>query len=134
MADDILKRLFAGNSRRTKAVFFATGALLVLSFAPFGWFFLAPCLLLPLLYGCLQCTPRMAATHGFWFGAGLFLAGTYWLYISIHVFGEAPLLLAIFLMLGLVVIMGLYYAAAGWLIARVAPAGSRPERTRPFPR
>ncbi len=113
-----MKLFLTGNARRAKLLFFLSGALLVLSFAPVGWFVLAPCLLIPLLYGFLVASPRTAAAYGFWFGAGLFLAGTYWLYISIHVFGEAPLILAIFLMLALVVIMGLYHAAAGWLIAR----------------
>ena len=116
--ENSLIRFFTGNARRAKLLFFLSGALLVLSFAPFGWFVLAPCLLMPLLYGFLVATPRTAAGYGFCFGAGLFLAGTYWLYMSIHVFGEAPLILAIFLMLALVVIMGLYYAATGCLIAR----------------
>jgi apolipoprotein N-acyltransferase len=115
----LLNNLFAGNTRRLKALLFMCGALLMLSFSPFGWFVIAPLMLLPLLYGFLTCTPRAAAGLGFWFGAGLFLAGTYWLYISIHVFGEAPLFVAIFLMLALVVIMGLYYAATGWLISRL---------------
>ncbi len=114
-----LTQFLHGNSRRANLLFFIAGALLTLSFAPFGWYLLAPLLLLPLLHGFLVSSPRTAATYGFWFGAGLFLAGTYWLYISIHVFGQAPLALAIFLMLALVLIMGLYYAAAGWLTARL---------------
>ncbi len=108
-----------GNPRRAKLLFLFLGALLMLSFAPVGWYLLTPFLLLPLLHGFLKSSPRTAAVYGFWFGAGLFLAGTYWLYISIHVFGQAPLTLAIFLMLALVVIMGLYYAAAGWMTARL---------------
>lgn len=115
----LLTKLFASNPRQAKLVFFVFGALLMLSFAPFGWYPLAPFLLLPLLQSFLVSSPRTAATHGFYFGAGLFLAGTYWLYISVHVFGQAPLILAIFLMLALVVIMGLYYAAAGWMTARL---------------
>ncbi len=101
-------------------MFFLLGVAMVLSFAPFGLFLLAPLLLLPLLHGFLDASPRAAAGYGFWFGAGLFLAGTYWLYNSIHVFGGAPLILAVFLMLALVAIMGLYYAAAGWLTARLS--------------
>ena len=89
----------------------------MLSFAPFGWYLLAPVLLTPVFLAFLCSKPRHAAQLGFAFGAGLFLAGTYWLYVSIHVFGEAPLILAIFLMLCLVIIMAVYYAAAGWLIA-----------------
>jgi len=115
----LLTKLFARNPRQAKLAFFLLGALLMLSFAPFGWYPLAPVLLLPLLQSFLVSTPRTAAAHGFWFGAGLFLTGTYWLYISVHVFGQAPLVLAIFLMLALVVIMGLYYAAAGWLTSRL---------------
>ena len=114
-----LTQFLHGNPRRAKLLFLLFGALLMLSFAPFGWYLLAPFLLLPLLHGFLNSSPRTAAAYGFCFGAGLFLAGTYWLYISIHVFGQAPLTLAIFLMLALVVIMGLYYAAAGWLTARL---------------
>lgn len=119
-----LRQFFAGNPWRGNALLFASGALLMLSFAPFGWYLLVPFLLLPLLYGFVTSTPRVAARFGFCFGAGLFLAGTYWLYISIHVFGEAPLVLAVFLMLGLIVIMGLYYAAAGWLISRLCSGQS----------
>ena len=100
-------------------VYFLTGALTMLSFAPFALYPLALILVLPLLYAFRHCEPRAAARLGFAWGAGLFLAGTYWLYVSIHVFGEAPLAIAIFLMLGLVIIMGFYYAAAGWLVARL---------------
>ena len=120
-----LTEVFRGHPRRAKLMFFLSGALLTLSFAPVGWYLLQPLLLLPLLYGFLVSSPRTAATYGFWFGAGLFLAGTYWFYISIHVFGQAPLILAMFLLLALVVIMGLYYAAAGWLTARLCDGVKR---------
>ena len=103
---------------------FLTGALTMLSFAPAGWYLLALLLVLPLLYVFYRCSPRCSAELGFCYGAGLFLTGTYWLYVSIHVFGEAPLILAIFLMIALVIIMACYYAATGWLIARLA--GGRP--------
>ncbi len=105
---------------RTRLAFFLLGALVMVSFAPFDLFPLAPLLVVPLLFAFTRSTPRQASQLGFSFGAGLFLTGTYWLYVSVHVFGQAPLVLAIFLMLGLVAIMALYYAAAGWLIARFA--------------
>ncbi len=109
-----------------RLVFFATGALTMLSFAPFGWFPLAVVFVLPLLYAFRHSAPRLAGRLGFAWGAGLFLAGTYWLYVSIHVFGEAPLAVAVLLMIGLVIIMALYYAAAGWLIS--ALQGEQPWR------
>ncbi len=55
-----------------------------------------------------------AAWRGFWFAAGQFGVGTYWLYISIHGFGQAPIWLALLLMLALVAIMSLYQALLGW--------------------
>lgn len=103
-----------------RLAFFLLGALVMFSFAPFDVYPLAPLLLIPLLFGFIQSTPRQAFQLGFAFGSGLFLTGTYWLYVSVHVFGQAPLILAILLMLGLVAIMALYYGAAGWLIARLA--------------
>ena len=106
----------------TRTCFFLNGALLMLSFAPAGLYPLALILLLPVLFSFYRLAPRSAAELGFAFGAGLFLTGTYWLYVSVHVFGQAPLFVAIFLMLGLVFIMALYYAATGWLVARISAA------------
>lgn len=97
--------------------FMLYGVLSALVFAPFGWYLLAPVIVLPLLWSCLKDSPRRAAANGFFYGAGLFLAGTYWLYISIHVFGQTPLVLAIVLMLALVLLMAVYYALAAALIA-----------------
>jgi apolipoprotein N-acyltransferase len=121
--DAALTTFATARPRLANLAFFACGAALMLSFAPVGAYLLAPILLLPLLFSALRCVPRQAAWHGFCFGAGLFLAGTYWLYVSIHVFGEAPLFVAIFLMIALVIIMGFYYAACTWLICTMT-AGS----------
>ena len=68
-----------------------------------------------------DATPRRAAVLGFWFNAGTFAAGTYWLYIAIVQIGHAPLYLAAFLMGGLVAIMGAYHALLGWAVARFLP-------------
>ena len=98
------------------------GATVSLAFAPFGLWPLAilgPAVLIALWDGT---TPRHAAALGFWFNAGTFAAGTYWLYVSIHVFGAAPLWIAFLLMLGLVAIMGAYHAALGYAVARWLPA------------
>ncbi len=110
------------STRVRGALAAGAGALLACSFAPLDWWPLAvlsPALLMYLWQGA---TPRVAAWLGFWFNAGTFAAGTYWLYISIHIFGEAPLWLAILLMVALIVIMGLYHAALGYFVARWLPA------------
>ena len=99
-----------------------TGALLALAFAPVNLVLLAfvcPAVLFVLWH---DTTPREAAWRGFLFTGGTFLAGTYWLYHSIHLVGQAPLWIALLLMLGLVAIMATYTAAIGYAAARWAPA------------
>ncbi|HEX9208352.1 MAG TPA: apolipoprotein N-acyltransferase [Steroidobacteraceae bacterium] len=100
------------------------GLLLALAFAPTDqWYlaFLCPAALFALWQ---DVTPREAALRGLLFTGGTFLAGTYWLYHSIHLVGQAPVWIALFLMLGLVVIMGAYTALAGYVAARwVSPRG-----------
>ena len=102
---------------------FLGGALQSLAFAPVACAPLGILCLALLWWLWDAASPRRAASTGFAFGAGLFLTGTYWLYTSIHVFGKAPLAIAIVLMLGLVAFMGAYTAALGWLLRRYAPPG-----------
>jgi apolipoprotein N-acyltransferase len=97
------------------------GALLPLAFAPFGFWplaVLAPAVLFWLWEGA---APRDALKLGFAFGVGQFSVGTYWLYTSIHTFGQAPIWVAFALMLGLIAIMSLYVALLGFVTARVWP-------------
>ena len=97
------------------------GALHSLAFAPAALWPFGP-LGLALLWASWQgATPRRAAASGFAFGAGLFLAGTYWLYTSIHTIGEAPIVIALVLMLGLVALMATYTALLAALAARYVP-------------
>ena len=99
---------------------FVLGAATTLAFAPFSWSLLAPLLILPLLYICLTVAPRDAAGHAFWYGFGLFLTGTYWIYISVHVNGNAAVWIAFFLMVGLALVMAAFLSAAGWLMSRLS--------------
>ena len=104
----------------------AAGALLACAFAPLQLWPLAmlcPAVLMWLLEGE---SPRAAAARGFWFNVGTFAAGTYWLYISIHLVARAPTYQALVLMLGLVAIMGLYGALLGYVVARWLPATGAP--------
>jgi len=103
-------------ARRLAAV--AGGVATVLAFAPLSWWpcaFLGPALLMWLWR---DATPREAFQLGFWWAAGLFVPGTYWLYTAIHVFGLAPVWLALFLMMGLVALMASYYGLLGFAVAR----------------
>ncbi|HET9692846.1 MAG TPA: apolipoprotein N-acyltransferase [Steroidobacteraceae bacterium] len=119
-APDLLRRVL-GRGRWLALPF---GLVLALAFAPVDWVPLA--LLCPMALFLLwhETTPREAALRGFLFTGGTFLAGTYWLYHSIHLVGHAPVWIALFLMLGLVAIMGAYTALVGYVAARwFAPRG-----------
>jgi apolipoprotein N-acyltransferase len=102
----------------------AAGAASSLAFAPAALYPLAvlcPALLFLLWEGR---RPGAAALIGFAYAFGLFLAGTYWIYIAVHEVGKAPAWLAVFLLLGLVAIMAAYFALLGALAARLLPRGS----------
>jgi apolipoprotein N-acyltransferase len=55
---------------------------------------------------------------GFAFGCASFGFGTYWTYIAVRDFGEAPIALALFLTLGLTAVLAAFVAAAGYAAAR----------------
>ncbi|MFQ6005819.1 MAG: apolipoprotein N-acyltransferase [Woeseia sp.] len=122
---DPVRQFLRARPRAGQFVFLIFGVLLTLTFAPFGYYLLMPVLLLPALFACLYSPPRVAAKLTFWYGTGLFLSGTYWLYVSIHVFGEAPLWVAIVIMLCLVLIMAGYCSVAGWTISRLSQGNPR---------
>ncbi|MFQ3334536.1 MAG: apolipoprotein N-acyltransferase [Woeseiaceae bacterium] len=97
--------------------FFLLGILLTSIFSPSNFYYLAPFVLVPVFYCCLKVPPKLSALYLFSFALGHFLTGVYWIYISVHSFGQAPIWIAIFLMLGLILLMASYFALAGWLIS-----------------
>jgi len=99
------------------------GAALAAAFAPLNLWPLGVLCPALLMWLWRDATPREAARLGFAFTTATFIAGTYWLYFSVHVLGQAPIWLAVFLMLALAAIMGLYQAALGYAAARWLPSG-----------
>ncbi len=96
------------------------GVLLPLAFTPYLWP-LAILLLALLLWIWTGETPWRAAWQGLLFGIGMFGTGIYWVYISLHQYGHAPPAFAALATLLLVLLMALYPAATGYLLARWAP-------------
>ena len=101
-----------------------SGLPLPLAFAPFGFYGVPILCLAGLLLALENVSPRRAAWRGFLFGATSFLGGLYWVYVSIHVFGGAPLAFALFLMCLLVLFMATYPAAFAYLLNRFSAAPS----------
>ncbi len=100
---------------------FPVGAALALAFAPFNLWPLAVLCPAALMLVWQGAPPRRAAWLGFWFTAGLFLAGTYWIYHSVHIIGNAPIWVAVFLMVGMISILAGYSAFFGYAQARWLP-------------
>lgn len=100
------------------------GALLVLSFAPFGLYPAAVLALAGFYLALRGCNGRDAFLIGWLFGLALFGTGVAWVRISLNEFGNMPALVANLLMLLFVAAMALYYGITGWLIRRLE--GARP--------
>ena len=96
----------------------AAGTLSVGAFAPFGWWWLLLPALGILFAMWLPAGGGRSFRLGLCFGLGQFGAGVSWVYISIQTFGGMPPLLAAACVLGLVLWLALFPAAAGWLQAR----------------
>lgn len=95
------------------------GAGLPLAFEPFGFVplaYLSPALL---FYLWLDARPRQAFVSGYLFGLGLFGVGVSWVYVAIHDFGYAPVILAAFLTALFVAFLALYYGLLGYLAVRI---------------
>jgi len=96
---------------------------MVAAFAPFEF---APAALLALaVLTHLWITARSApaaATLGFLFGLGMFVAGVSWVYVSLHRFGAMPAPLAALATFGFCVVLALYPALAGYAQARLRAA------------
>lgn len=101
-----------------------SGGLLPLAFSPFDVWPLAIFFIALLLWLWQWSEPRQAAWRGGLFGIGAFSTGTYWVYISLHNFGNAPVAFAVLATFALILIMALYSALAGYLLARWTPRSS----------
>jgi apolipoprotein N-acyltransferase len=101
-----------------------SGGLLPLAFSPFDVWPLAIFFIALLLWLWQWSEPRQAAWRGGLFGVGAFSTGTYWVYISLHDFGNAPATFAILATFALILVMALYSALVGYLLVRWVPRSS----------
>lgn len=94
---------------------FLLGAISVLAFAPFYFYWLSPLSLAGLFYLWQHAGSRRAASLiGFAFGLGLFGAGVSWVYVSMHDFGLLPLPIAAFATLLFVAFFALFPMLLGY--------------------
>lgn len=94
------------------------GILITLSLAPFSiW---PSAILGCAIYAYLlaSCSTGQAAWRGWLFGAGLFGSGVSWVFVSIHVYGNASTPLALFLTCIFCAGLAILHALQAWLYAR----------------
>lgn len=86
------------------------GAMATLGFAPFSFWPLTVIALAGLFALCEPRAWKRATLLGWLFGLGHFGTGVYWVFISTHVYGGAPLLLGLFLAVVLFAYLAIYPA------------------------
>lgn len=98
------------------------GALLPFAYAPYGCWplgLLLPAVLLWLIDGE---RPRRAALLGGLFGIGVYGHGIWWIYVSLHQYGNAPPAFAALATFLVVLLMAAYIALYAGLLNRLVPA------------
>lgn len=96
-----------------------SGAVLVLAFAPFGYYLIAELSLIALLFTWHQAkSPKQAFWFGGLYGLAFFGCGVHWIYISIHDFGHAPIPIAVLILAIMVAYLSLYTAITGYLLKK----------------
>lgn len=96
----------------------ASGALVTLSLAPYHIWPAALVSLMALLALLHQATPRQAFWRGWCYGLGFFGSGISWVYVSIHVHGNAGILLATMLTALFCAALALLHGLQAWLWVR----------------
>ncbi len=90
------------------------GATLPLSLAPFYAWWSVPLPLLFYLFFLQNETLKRRCIRSFLFGLGYFGAGASWVYVSIHDYGYAPVVLAVLLTFAFVAGLALAFALPMW--------------------
>ncbi len=97
------------------------GALCVLGFSPFYLYPVSILSMIGLMYCWQQCeTAKQAALTGFMYGLGLFGVGIYWIYISLHIYGGMPGIMAGLSTFLLAAFLSLFPATTGALSKRIS--------------
>jgi apolipoprotein N-acyltransferase len=115
IAGSIMQRARELMGWQRNLALFILGASCLFLFAPFDIWPLS-LFVIPLFFAMLDaaCRARRAAWDGFWFGYGYFMAGTYWIAISLTVDADQFAWLIPFSLLGLSAVFAIYFVLLGW--------------------
>ena len=104
----------------------AGGLLMPLASAPFDWRPLAFLSIAIFFHIMLVSNSRRMLWRAWLFGCGLFGLGTYWLYFTLSLFGNAVAPLAVVLTALFVMSLALTFVLLGWLVSKFSRAFERP--------
>jgi len=111
--------VFLENKWLTTLISLLCGATSVLAFAPFGLWMLLPVTLAVFFVVLYHSNTRGSSFRvGYFFGVGLFGAGIYWIYYSLHLFGGAIAVIAGLGTFLFVLFLALYPAFLAMLLHR----------------
>lgn len=94
------------------------GMLLTFAFAPYYFYLLAIIVPAILLLFWIDESPKASFWQGFYFGLGYFGLGVYWIFISIHEYGDVPTTIALIITSGAICILAFYPGIVGYLLNR----------------
>ena len=112
---------------------FVSGILLSLAFAPFDYAYLAILSLVILFSSWENVSPKRAMLRGYLFGLGMFGVGVSWVYVSVHDYGGASVLISIIITLAFVGFWAIFPALAGYLTCKLLPSTCRSARLAAMP-
>ncbi len=98
------------------------GVLVTLSLAPFGFWPAGIFSCMIVAYLLCTCSAGQAVWRGWLFGLGMFGSGASWVYVSIHVHGNASVPLAVFLTVIFCAGLALFLALFAWCYVRFVRA------------
>jgi apolipoprotein N-acyltransferase len=98
---------------------FLMGAILPFAFAPLSIYVFAFIVPAVLLYQWQKSTPWQAFVKGAVFGLGFYGVGVSWVYISIHTYGNASVLVASLITLSMILFLTLGPATQGYVLVRL---------------
>lgn len=97
------------------------GCLLPFAFAPYHMYFLAVICPAVLLTTWLSASAKRACWRGFIFGLGFFSIAVYWVFISIHTYGNTPVIIAFIITAGFILLLSGCIAVNGLLFRWLFP-------------
>lgn len=128
---------FSLSIRNKKGLYFIlallSGSLLPFAFAPFNFQILAIICPALLLFLWERTTPKQAFWGGCLFGIGFIGIGLSWVYISLHIYGQANPGVAGLLTALMILFLGVQIALQGYLLSRFFPRPNLSKYLLAFP-